>query len=159
MKLALLKPQNLSFPAGFTLVELIAVILLLGILSAVAMPKFFDVGAYQNRGFYDETVAAVRYAQKLAVASGCEVQVQMTAGGFSLWRRDGADCRGGAFTRAIAHPARGEDYAATAPAGVSLSAGSVIFDARGRPSTGLTVTVGGERSFQIVAETGYVDAQ
>lgn len=153
------KPNHYKHSAGFTLVELLAVILLLGILSAVAMPKFFDVRAYQNRGFYDETVAAVRYAQKLAVASGCEVQVQLTGSGLSLWRRDGGDCRSGAFTRAVAHPARGEDYAATAPAGVSLSAGTVIFDALGRPSTGLTVTVGGERSFQIIAETGYVDAQ
>ena len=59
---------------GFTLVELVVIILLLGIVSAVAVPKFFNLSDYRTHAVYNEVAGAVRYAQKLAVASGCEVQ-------------------------------------------------------------------------------------
>ena len=64
---------------GFTLVELVTTMLLLGILSATALPKFFSVSGYQQQVFFDDTLAAVRFAQKLAVATGCNVQVSIAA--------------------------------------------------------------------------------
>ena len=60
--------------SGFSMVELIVVILVLGILAAIAMPRFVDLDSFRARAAYDEVAGAVRYAQKLAVASGCEVQ-------------------------------------------------------------------------------------
>ncbi|MDO8412594.1 MAG: type II secretion system protein [Gallionellaceae bacterium] len=53
---------------GFTLVELITIIVILGILAVAAAPRFFDRSVFDSRGFYDQVIATVRYAQKTAIA-------------------------------------------------------------------------------------------
>jgi MSHA pilin protein MshC len=146
------KPHN----RGFTLVELIVTMVLIGTLAAVAIPRMFDATAFRSRGFYDEVVNAARYGQKLAVASGCSVELRIVGGGYALFQRDGG-CRTGGFNQTVPKPAGSGSFAATAPSGVILSAttSSIIFDSQGRASTGVTVTVDG-RSFTIAAESGYV---
>lgn len=143
---------------GFTLIELVAVILLLGILSAVALPRFFDATAFKSRGFYDEITGAARYAQKLAVASGCDVRLNIASGSYALHQRQACD-HISSFSRAVSQPAGSGDFSGTAPSGTTLSSSSsiVIFDALGRATPGgVTVTVDG-RSFTIAGESGYVD--
>jgi MSHA pilin protein MshC len=53
---------------GFTTVELIVTMVILGIVAAVAVPRFAVNDTFASRGFYDRATATVRYAQKLAVA-------------------------------------------------------------------------------------------
>lgn len=53
---------------GFTLVELIIVIVLMGVLAVVAAPRLINNTDFYARGFHDETMALLRYAQKTAVA-------------------------------------------------------------------------------------------
>lgn len=66
---------------GFTLVELIIVIVLLGILSAYAVPRIFNTTDFYARGFHDETLAYLRYAQKTAIAQRRTVCVDFSASG------------------------------------------------------------------------------
>ncbi|WP_319524568.1 GspH/FimT family pseudopilin [uncultured Desulfosarcina sp.] len=143
---------------GYTLIELVTVILLIGILAVVAIPRMFDAVAFRSRGFYNETAGAARYGQKLAVASGCSVQVIFSGNGFALYQRQ--SCGSGTFSRSVSRPEdSGSAFAATAPSGVTLSATSsaVVFDSLGRATPGgVTVSVNG-RSFRINGESGYVE--
>ena len=53
---------------GFTLIELIMVIVILGVLAVFAAPRIFNNADFYARGFHDETLALLRYAQKAAIA-------------------------------------------------------------------------------------------
>jgi type II secretory pathway pseudopilin PulG len=50
------------------LVELVVVIILLGILSAVAIPRVMDTSVFEQAAFRDGLAATLRYAQKTAVS-------------------------------------------------------------------------------------------
>jgi len=69
---------------GFTLVELITVMVLIGIMAVVAVPRFFDRSAFDSRGFFDETKSLLRYAQKVAVAQRRTVCVALGGSGVAL---------------------------------------------------------------------------
>ncbi|MDO9166658.1 MAG: type II secretion system protein [Rhodoferax sp.] len=53
---------------GFTLIELVMVIVLLGVLAVFAAPRIFNSNDFNARGFHDETLGFLRYAQKTAIA-------------------------------------------------------------------------------------------
>ncbi len=151
-----------KFPRGFTLVELVIIIVLMGILAGFVVPRLFDLQLFQQRGYHDETVSAIRYAQKLAVASGCDVRVTLGATGYALAQRTACDT-GSAFTLAVPHPAGSGNFAATPPNGVSVSSTTIIFTPLGRATNAARVatnfnalSVGG-KTFNVVGETGYVD--
>jgi MSHA pilin protein MshC len=145
---------------GFTQVELIVVIGIAGLLAAVAIPRFVDTQAFRERGFYDEALSAARYAQKLAVATGCQVQLTVASGAYTL-NRQATTCTTGGFGGAVVNPANGTaPFSGTAPTGVTFTmtgGNPVIFDALGRTTDGNTRTVTvGSRAFEIIGATGYV---
>jgi MSHA pilin protein MshC len=66
------------------MIELIVVMVIIGILAVVAVPKFADRSDFETRGFQDETRALLRYAQKSAVAQRRNVCVALNAAGVAL---------------------------------------------------------------------------
>lgn len=76
--------QKTMHPRGFTLIELIMVLVLLGVLAAVMVPRMMTPADFGARGFYDETLALLRYAQKTAIAQRRTVCVVLNANGVAL---------------------------------------------------------------------------
>ncbi len=147
---------------GFTIVEAVLVILIIGILGALTGSRFFGQGGFNERFFLDDALGAVRYAQKLAVATGCQVQVTISGGTYTLKLQNG--CAGSVFTTDVQHPGTGAtSYTGSAPAGVTFTSTTspILMDALGRALksggtvTNVTVTVG-TRTISIVGETGFV---
>lgn len=62
-----LLPQS-ARQRAFTLIELVAVLVIVGVLAVVAIPRFFDRATFDERAFYDQVLSAIRYAQKTAIA-------------------------------------------------------------------------------------------
>ena len=127
--------------SGFSIFELVIVIVLLGIMSVYALGRFFDQDEAAARGFFDDTVNAVRFAQKLAISTGCDVRVSTVVSGYSLVQSSG--CTANDFTNPVVNPAnRGNNYQnLNLPSGFSLAPTTAItFNARGIPDSGSAVT-------------------
>ncbi|MBN1140752.1 MAG: hypothetical protein JXB25_02985 [Deltaproteobacteria bacterium] len=137
---------------GFSLVELITILVLVGILAVVVVPRLTDMGVFKEKGYAGEVAAAFRHARQLAVAGGAPVRVTLaTASGIEVRFDSGA---------AVAHPVRGGSYAVPNPDGISLSGAVVVFDALGRAlDTGgapadREIRVAGRKVLDVIGETG-----
>ena len=131
----------LSAKAGFTLVELIMTVVIMGVLVAVVAPRFNDVDVFQSRGFADQVQATLRYAQKIAIAQRSSVSATISLAASSDC---GATLSAGNVNCVISNSAT--------TSGIPMS---VVFDALGRPNAAVSATVG-TTTITVEAETGYV---
>ena len=66
---------------GFTLVELVVVMVVVGVLAIGVLPRFLARADLDARGFFDATESVLRYAQKSAIAQRRNVCVAFSAAG------------------------------------------------------------------------------
>ena len=171
---------------GFTLVELILVMVIVGILAAIGAARFFDRASYDADAYTEQMRALIRYGQKVAIAQNRPVFVRLNGSSVAL-------CFGGTACAEASQlrPPAGNNSASAAtatacastrwacegnPAGIAYSTGPALsafyFDPLGRPCAvgdavdalvstfqKLTISVSGDgstRAIVVEADTGYV---
>lgn len=146
--------------SGFTLVELVVTLVVLGIIAVVVLPRIVARNTFDSRGFHDQATATVRYAQKIAIAQRRPIFVCVNApavGDISV-----------SYASLCAAQIPGPTGAALkvpAPSGVTLTSTAAEFSflsGLGRTAAQVTITltstIPGDpaRSIVIENETGYV---
>jgi MSHA pilin protein MshC len=153
---------------GFTLIELITVITIIGVLAVVVGPRFSSSDVFEQRTFYDDVSQAIRFTQSKALGTGCTAQIAFSASGFTVTVDTDCNSGNGFSGSAVINP---DGFSASytelqsAPTGMTYSStvNPLLFDAQGRAmnsslavlSSAAVVTVGG-RTLLVEGATGYV---
>ena len=142
-----------DYQRGFTLVELVMVIVIVGILAVFVAPRFFDANLFKARGFADQVQSTLRYAQKEAIAQRRNVCVALSASTITMTI---GSSFGSACNATLLFPTGVSSI--TAPAGTTLSpAVTVNFAPLGSTPSAQIITVSGATNNIVVeAQTGYV---
>lgn len=74
----------MQYQRGFTLIELVTIIIILGIISVVALPRMSAGDDILAAEFRDKVVSSLRYAQKMASSHRRLVCVTFTASSLTL---------------------------------------------------------------------------
>jgi len=85
------KDCSINVAPGFTLVELVMVIVILGIISATLLPRFASLNTFSDRIFFDDLWQSLNYARDISLARGCRVQVVIFSNDFYAMQDDDCD--------------------------------------------------------------------
>lgn len=131
--------------AGFTVLEIITVLVIIGILSAVAGGVMSNVGFAREAGEAEQMRMDLRYAQQLAMASETDVEVKFN---------DGNDAYELPSDLVFINGAR----LVTLQSDILSPAPDVVFSAQtGMPDGDYTYRVGGEQTIHINGQTGMIE--
>lgn len=131
---------------GFTLIELIAILVILGAVAVTASARFASTDLARLQASRDDLVAALFFAQQIALARSSNtnpIAVTVSSGGVSVTENG---------TPVGVHQV-------TFPAGVTASAANINYDKLGRTTNGtvaITLSAGGGNEATVtVSGSGY----
>jgi prepilin-type N-terminal cleavage/methylation domain-containing protein len=148
---------------GFTAIELILVIVILGILAAIAYPRFQGLPGIRVSAAAQEIAGVIRYAQSQAISTAYNYKVYFYAGtnSYSVYQVN----RSSGAETIISNPLKAGNYPValnTDYPGVTIGADyTVEFDYLGAPDGGGSVTISGggtSMTISVLANTGRVTA-
>lgn len=153
---------------GFTLVELIVTMLIVGIMGVFVAGRMDSFSAFGEKGLHDSLKAGLQFARKAAVAKRRNVCVA-TAGGTATFTIDtrppetaaAVFCDGSSEVN-LNLPSRDRNCPADnqicAPTGMTASCAPATFqfDALGRASAAVACASTGQPNIAVTQETGYV---
>lgn len=148
---------------GFTLTELVVVIVIAGILAATAVPRMMDSGDIDQAGAREEIRAALQFARKTAIYSRRYVCVSISGNILTLTRDPmmPENVVTPSCSQVLNLPVNRSGCAKNAvcpPSGVTLSMAPATFyflASKGETSTGATLSLG-TSSLTVDAATGFV---
>lgn len=156
-------------PSGFTLVELVITMIVIGILAVVVLPRVSLLQGFDEVGYRDKVKATLEYARKAAVAQRRWSCVSLAGNDLTVTIDLNIPenyVAGTCPANALALPATDKSCSPSAsnkvchPTGVSLTSATTTlrFSPLGQPSAGATYTVTGTTTATITveAESGYV---
>lgn len=150
---------------GFTLPELIAVMVVVSVLAAVALPKFDAALTIRNDSWRDEVVSALRLARSTAVSHRRLVCAAVASGSVTL--TIAAVNPATACSATLPGPGGAAAYTSSNVATASVSpAGTMYFQPSGRVTSDGAGSTASDRSISIsgtstaisvIGETGHVE--
>ncbi len=161
--------SRLKKDRGFTLVEVVIVIVIVGVLAKVSSSLFFSLSTY-NKQYYQDTVKnTIRYARKLAIAGGQLIYVSVTSTSITLQVMTQSSCAVGRTFSNIMDPiSNTSGYVRTAPGSTTLTYSAhfpIYFNNVGQAlnasncaiSSGLvTIGVTGMSTMTLYPQTGFI---
>ena len=135
------------------MVELIVVMLVMGVLAAVALQRLTDPSVLQERGVQDQLRGMLGYSRKLAVTQRREVCVLIAPAQAAAVYTVGGAC---AAAAAVAGPGGEAAYVIPMPPGIALGGAALVrFNARGQPvpAANQLITIG-SLALTVNRETG-----
>lgn len=151
---------------GFSIVELIIVMIVGGILAAYAVPNLTAALGSREDAWHDALQGALRFAQKGAVARrrlACVTITSTTVTISSASANPASSCttviNGPGGNSNFATAANSSESTAVSPAGTIYFQpdGRVTTDGAGTTSSSFTITIPGESVINVYGDTGYVE--
>lgn len=145
--------QRYQYIEGFTLVELIAVLVILGVVSVAVAGRFMSPDLYALQAARDRTLLCIQSAQQLAMTQARSVRVILS--GTTLDVRKDAN-NDGVFANGESVVLGAVTYPVTLGQGVSVSASTLNFNSLGEvPATTITLTQQARTRTVTVSATGF----
>lgn len=148
---------------GFTMVELVIVMILAAIMAAFAFPKVGGILALRNDAWRDQVLAALRHAHKTAISHRRVVCVDLAVD--KIFLRIASAYGANECDTDLTGPDGSTTFASSGVSNVMANAGGMVYfhpDGRSTTVTGATVaprtiTVTGAPPLTLSGETGYVE--
>jgi MSHA pilin protein MshC len=147
---------------GFTLVELVTVLVIVGVLAVAAIPRFLARNDFDSRAFHDQVISTLRFAQKIAISQRRFVCVVIKNSVITLTydatppstAHTAASCPG----TDLINPATGQPpYTLSTTSTAKVLDASFSFDALGSTVTKQTITISSYTpDITVEPGTGYV---
>jgi len=152
---------------GFTLIELVMVLVLIGILAMYAAPRLGNITSTNAGAFTDKLRSDIRYAQNLAMTRNQRYRVYFNgnpapAAGYAVVNDANGNSTWGEAGEFAADPAGAGNLSVALTgqyAGITIAAaGFIEFNSLGAPTSAATVTVSpGNQTVTVTAQTGAVN--